>query len=194
MRFLTSGFLHQTTPFGPLTCLFAYGFVFAEIFDYEINFFVVSGVNDTAHHWSAVSMTLPTTGQRCQWYRWPLINCRKQCCGAASSISYGSASGSSLTPLTAKKFPSQYLREKQAVCKKVLTCRSGSQMELFDEKNQRSKISWQGPFMSQVYKLVDKVPYKISNSKKVWNISFAPIGSRRKSLCYLTPQVSKRGT
>jgi hypothetical protein len=40
----------QTTSSGPLT-LFAYGFVFAEIFDYEIDpFLVVSGVNDTADH------------------------------------------------------------------------------------------------------------------------------------------------
>jgi hypothetical protein len=37
--------------------LFAYGFVFAKIFNYEIDFFVVSGVNDTADRWWAVSMT-----------------------------------------------------------------------------------------------------------------------------------------
>jgi hypothetical protein len=34
-----------------------HGFVFAEIFDYEIGFCVVSGVNDTPDHWWAVSMT-----------------------------------------------------------------------------------------------------------------------------------------
>jgi hypothetical protein len=32
---------------------------------------VVSGVIDTAHHWSAVSLTLPTTSKRCHWHRWP---------------------------------------------------------------------------------------------------------------------------
>jgi hypothetical protein len=30
--------------------------------------------------------------------------------------------------------------------KKALTRGSRAQMELFDEKNRRSKISWQGPF------------------------------------------------
>jgi hypothetical protein len=40
----------------------------------------------------------------------------------------------------------EYLCEYEAICKKALTRISGAQMELFDEKNQRSKISWQGPF------------------------------------------------
>jgi hypothetical protein len=49
----------------------------------------------------------------------------------------------SLTPLTTKKvnFQVEYLREYEAICKKALTRVSGAQMELFDEKNQRSKIS-----------------------------------------------------
>jgi hypothetical protein len=38
----------------------SWDFVFAEIFNYEIDFFVVRGVTDTAHHWSAVSLTLLT--------------------------------------------------------------------------------------------------------------------------------------
>jgi hypothetical protein len=37
--------------------LFAYGFVFTEIFDYEIDFFVVSGFNNTAGHKSDPSLT-----------------------------------------------------------------------------------------------------------------------------------------
>jgi hypothetical protein len=40
----------------------------------------------------------------------------------------------------------EYLREYEKICKKALTRRSGAQKELFDEKNRRSKISWQGPF------------------------------------------------
>jgi hypothetical protein len=40
----------------------------------------------------------------------------------------------------------EYLREFEAICKKALARGSGAQMELFDEKNRRSKISWQGPF------------------------------------------------
>jgi hypothetical protein len=35
----------------------------------------------------------------------------------------------------------EYLCEYEAICKKALTRISGAQMELFDEKNQRSKIS-----------------------------------------------------
>jgi hypothetical protein len=48
-----------------------------------------------------------------------------------------------ITPLTTKKvdFIAANLREYEAICKKALTCESGDQMELFDEKNQRSKIS-----------------------------------------------------
>jgi hypothetical protein len=54
----------------------------------------------------------------------------------------------SLTPLPTKKVDLivEYLCEFEAICKKALTSVSGAQMELFDEKNQRSKISWQGPF------------------------------------------------
>jgi hypothetical protein len=49
----------------------------------------------------------------------------------------------SLTLLTTKKvdFIVEYLCEYEAICKKALTRESGAQMELFDEKNQRSKIS-----------------------------------------------------
>jgi hypothetical protein len=52
----------------------------------------------------------------------------------------------SLTLLTTKKvdFIVEYLREYEAICKQALTHLSGAQMELFDEKNQRSIISWQG--------------------------------------------------
>jgi hypothetical protein len=32
---------------------------------------MVSGVNDTAERWWAVSMTPLTIGGRCQWHRWP---------------------------------------------------------------------------------------------------------------------------
>jgi hypothetical protein len=46
--------------------LFAYGFEFAEIFEYEIDFFVISGVNETADQWWAVSMTPLTSSGRCQ--------------------------------------------------------------------------------------------------------------------------------
>jgi hypothetical protein len=35
----------------------------------------------------------------------------------------------------------EYLREYEAICKKALTRGSVAQMELFDEKNRRSKIS-----------------------------------------------------
>jgi hypothetical protein len=35
----------------------------------------------------------------------------------------------------------EYLREYEAICKKALTWGSRAQMELFDEKNRRSKIS-----------------------------------------------------
>jgi hypothetical protein len=48
--FLKSGFLHQTTPSWPLIhgseAFFEYGCKFADIFDYVIANFVVSGVND----------------------------------------------------------------------------------------------------------------------------------------------------
>jgi hypothetical protein len=52
-------------------------------------------------------------------------------------------SADSLTPLTTKKvdFIVEYLREFEAICKMALTHISRAQMELFDEKNQRSKIS-----------------------------------------------------
>jgi hypothetical protein len=69
-------------------------------------------------------------------------------------VNYGSLlwSAVSLTPLTTKKveFIVEYLRKYKAICKKALTCVSGAQLELFDEKNQRSKISWQGPFKGLV--------------------------------------------
>jgi hypothetical protein len=35
----------------------------------------------------------------------------------------------------------EYLREYEVICKKALTRGSRAQMELFDEKNRRSKIS-----------------------------------------------------
>jgi hypothetical protein len=35
----------------------------------------------------------------------------------------------------------EYLREYEAICKKALTRGSGAQMEFFDGKNRRSKIS-----------------------------------------------------
>jgi hypothetical protein len=35
----------------------------------------------------------------------------------------------------------EYIREFEAICKKALTCESGAQVVLFDEKNQRSKNS-----------------------------------------------------
>jgi hypothetical protein len=35
----------------------------------------------------------------------------------------------------------EYLHEYEAICKKALTCGSRAKMELFDEKNRRSKIS-----------------------------------------------------
>jgi hypothetical protein len=49
----------------------------------------------------------------------------------------------SLTPLTTKKvnFIVEYFHEYEAICIKALTHVSGAQMELFDEKNQRLKIS-----------------------------------------------------
>jgi hypothetical protein len=40
---------------------------------------------------------------------------------------------------------------------------------------------------SQVFKFVDKVPYEITNGKKVSNISLFLIGSHRKSWWYFTP-------
>jgi hypothetical protein len=39
------------------------------------------------------------------------------------------------------EFIVEYLREYEAICKKALTRGSRVQIELFDEKNQRSKIS-----------------------------------------------------
>jgi hypothetical protein len=63
-RFSPSGFFHQTTPFGPLTHRLKLFCIWLRIrgdIDYEIDFFVVSGVNDTAGHWSVVSMTPLTT-------------------------------------------------------------------------------------------------------------------------------------
>jgi hypothetical protein len=49
----------------------------------------------------------------------------------------------SLTPLATKKvdFIVKYLSEDKAVRKKAFTHGPGAQMELFDEKNRRSKIS-----------------------------------------------------
>jgi hypothetical protein len=49
----------------------------------------------------------------------------------------------SITPLTTKKidFIVKYLLEYEAICKKALTRGSWAQMELFEEKNRRSKIS-----------------------------------------------------
>jgi hypothetical protein len=35
----------------------------------------------------------------------------------------------------------EYLREYEVICKKALPCGARAQMELFDEKNRRSKIS-----------------------------------------------------
>jgi hypothetical protein len=167
--------------------LFAYGFVFTEIFDYEIYFFVVSGVNDTAHHWSLTTntadqgnskftvlwlllkgipikksytgklyYTISTTfiqnirgltkdhfcGQRCQWHRWPV------------------------------DFLVEYLCEYEAICKKTLTCGPGAQMELFDEKNQRSKISWQGPF-DPLFKDLERFDWWNKRGSKItWHSPF----------------------
>jgi hypothetical protein len=45
----------------------------------------------------------------------------------------------SLAALTTKKV--DFIVEYEAICKKALTHVSGAQMELFDEKNQMSKIS-----------------------------------------------------
>jgi hypothetical protein len=47
---------------------------------------------------------------------------------------------------TKDRFVVDCLREFEAIFKKVLTRLSGAYEELFDEKNQRSKISCQGPF------------------------------------------------
>jgi hypothetical protein len=52
----------------------------------------------------------------------------------------------------------------EAICKKALTSVSGAQMELFDEKNQRSKISWQGSFKIGLFwcsKVKGTVPQKV---------------------------------
>jgi hypothetical protein len=59
----------------------------------------------------------------------------------------------SLTQLTTKKvdYIGKNLCEYEAICKKALTCVSEAQMELFDEKNQRSKISWQGPLNPHIF-------------------------------------------
>jgi hypothetical protein len=48
----------------------------------------------------------------------------------------------SLTTLTTKTvdFLVEYLSEYKAICKKALTRGSGAQLEMFDEKNWRSKI------------------------------------------------------
>jgi hypothetical protein len=48
-----------------------------------------------------------------------------------------------MTPLTTEKvdFIVEHLREYEAICKKALTRVSWAQMELFEKKNQRSKIS-----------------------------------------------------
>jgi hypothetical protein len=49
----------------------------------------------------------------------------------------------SLTQRTIKKadFIVEYLREYEGICKKAFNLGSGAQMELFDEKIRRSKIS-----------------------------------------------------
>jgi hypothetical protein len=59
-----------------------------EIFDNEFEFFVVSGVNDTAEPWSAVLMTPLGTGQRCKKTD-PDVGFR-----TGSDLTSGSASGS----------------------------------------------------------------------------------------------------
>jgi hypothetical protein len=59
-------------------------------------------------------------------------------CGTSSVIDTASAK--------IGDFKVEYLREFEAICKKALTCESGAQVGLFDEKNQKSKISGHCPF------------------------------------------------
>jgi hypothetical protein len=50
----------------------------------------------------------------------------------------------------------------KAIFKKALTCVSGALGELFDGKNQRSKISCQGPFNDEIVTVV--IYEKVFNS------------------------------
>jgi hypothetical protein len=68
-------------------------------------------------------------GQRCHWQRPPLVS------GIIDTAYHKKID-----------FIVEYLRKYEVIIKKALTRGSRAQMELFDEKNHRSKISWQGPF------------------------------------------------
>jgi hypothetical protein len=94
----------------------------------------VSGLIDTAHYWSAVPL-------------WDYVRLRSD--PAPDFSEYGSGSSQNYTDLppwsalslTQKiDFIVEYLREYEVICKKALTRWPRAQMELFDEKNQRSKI------------------------------------------------------
>jgi hypothetical protein len=70
------------------------------------------------------------------------------------------------------------LREYWSILKKALTRVSGAYGELFDEKNQRSKISCQGPFKLYRYFVRKVVNALFFNSDKfeVVNTSFKTVG------------------
>jgi hypothetical protein len=68
---------------------------------------VASGVIDTAHQWSVVSLIPHTTSQRCHWHRRPQKSNLKV----------------------------KYLGEFESIYTTALPCGSLSQMELFDNKN-----------------------------------------------------------
>jgi hypothetical protein len=89
-----------------------------------------------------------------------------------------------IATLTTKKvdFIVEYLREYEVICKKALTRVSGAQMELFDEKNQRSKISWQGPLKQAKVNIIVKVFFRLIPSFLYWYIT---LKWKRKKLSYL---------
>jgi hypothetical protein len=82
-------------------------------------------------------------------------------------------------------FKVEYLREYEAICKKALTRGSRAQMELFDEKKPEVENLVTGSlYVPSVQIHGNKVPYEITNGKKVQNISPVTIGSHRKSRWY----------
>jgi hypothetical protein len=72
-------------------------------------------------------------------------------------------------------FKVEYLREFEAICKKALTRESGAQVGLFDEINQRSKISWHCPFNIQCHQQNHQELYQI-----VFSLFFLVAGYFRK--------------
>jgi hypothetical protein len=105
------------------------------------------GVIDTAYHWSAVSLTSSSTVYLLQFFLQNLHNW-----AVGEDVRKNRLVSSVIDTADHKigDFKVEFLGEYESILKKGSTRGSVSQEELFDEKNQVSKISWHSPFRNFV--------------------------------------------